>query len=256
MEGLRYFFRGTADGMPPIENFTLPHLLIILITAAAAVLIVKKRESLSAGRSGQILRNLIVVLLLLQQIILYFWYGFSGYFSIQEGLPLYNCRFAIWMAAFALMTRKRPLQAIACYWGVFGSILALASPALDPFLFPHYTNISFFGGHMLLVWAACFILFVDGFEADMGSLRFMLFFTTVYHLLIYAFNRMTDSNYCYLIKAPIAEKFFSHLLPPAGYAFLVIMVWNLMMIAFYLSVQSIFRIIGEKEERDDSKFAF
>lgn len=254
MEALQYFFRGRADGVPPIENFTLPHFLILLFGVCGALLIIKKRGKLIGTSGGDRLRIFLAFALLMQQIILYFWYGFSGYFSIQEGLPLYNCRFAIIVAAFALMTKKPSLQAIACYWGIFGSILALASPALDPFLFPHYTNFSFFGGHLLLVWAAFFILFVDGFEADIRSLRFMLFFTTIYHLLIYIFNRLTDANYCYLIKAPIAEKIFSQLLPQTVYALLVIFLWDLMMVGFYLSVQSIRRILRQEDE--DSKFAF
>lgn len=254
MEALRYFFRGTADGYS-FSPLTLNHFLILLGTAIGILLIVKNRERLIGTKVGTLLRGTLIILLLAQQIILYFWYGLSGYFTIQEGLPLYNCRFAIWTAAFALITRKRTLQAIVSYWGIFGSVLALASPAVDPFSFPHYTNFSFFGGHMLLIWAAFFILTVDRFSVDESSLKFMLFFTTGYHLLIYGFNKMTLSNYCYLIKAPIAEKFISNLLPEAVYAFLVIFLWDLLMVGFYLSAKSIDRILTQRDD-EDSKFAF
>lgn len=254
MEALKYFFRGTADGYS-FTPFTPTHFLLLLMTAVGVLLIVKNRERLIDTKVGGFLRFGLIFLLLAQQIILYFWYGLSGYFTVQEGLPLYNCRFAIWMAAFALLTRKRSLQAIVSYWGIFGSFLALISPAVDPFSFPHYTNFSFFGGHMLLVWAAFFILFVDMFRVDESSLKFILRFTTGYHLLIYAFNKVTASNYCYLMEAPIAQKFFANLLPPVVYALLVIFLWNLLLVGFYLSARSIDRIMTQHDD-EDSKFAF
>lgn len=247
MDRLKYFFRGIPDGYYFVP-FTLQHFLILMVVALGAALIIKHRDSLTQTRRGSLLRALLASLLLLQQMILYFWYGFSGYFSLQEGLPLYNCRFAILCAALALLSRKKVLQAIACYWGVFAAIMALVHPALDPFAFPHYTNFSFFGGHALLLWTACYLLFVDHFEPGKWSLQFMLSFTTLYHLAVYLFNRVTQSNYCYLIKAPFAATLFSKMMPGVTYTLAVILIWNLLILLFHRIAVSVYTHMEKQDQ--------
>ena len=196
MGSIKYFFRGTPDGYV-FPTGSMAHWFIIAIILFGMELIIKYREKLRIPKYANIFKAIMIIMLAMQQILLYLWYGFSGYFSIQESLPLYNCRVAIILTIFAFITNKDFFKNICCYWGVVGAFLALAFPVVDPFQFPHYTMVSFFGGHILMLWSAIYFLVVEKHYINKRSLASVLLFTNFYHVLVYVFNRFTNSNYCY-----------------------------------------------------------
>lgn len=248
MDWFKHFFRGTPDGYVfPIWSLT--HFVMLAIAFIGVEFIILNKEKLKDSQKGKIFKYLMIIVLALQQIILYLWYGFSGYFTIHESLPLYNCRIAIIFTIIALITDKKLFRNVSCYWGVAGAILALMMPTdLDPFSFPHYTNICFFLGHIGLLWATIYILIVDGYRIDKKSLKSIIYFTNTYHLLIYIFNIVTNSNYCYLNKAPIARTFFENNMSPMIYSLTAFFAFNVFMILVYFTAKTIYRILGIDEE--------
>lgn len=253
MTWLRYFFRGNPDGYVfPIWSLTHFAMLVIAFSGMELILINKKR--LKNSKIGKNFKILMILALSMQQILLYLWYGFSGYFTIHESLPLYNCRIAIIFTILALITDKKLFKNVGCYWGVAGAILALVMPSdLDPFSFPHYTNISFFLGHILLLWSTVYILVVDEYRIDKTSLKAILYFTNIYHLLIYVFNILTDSNYCYLVNPPIAKDFFERVMSPRTYSLTAFLIFNIFMMFVYITAKTIYKVLGADE--DMAKFA-
>ncbi|MDR7856533.1 TIGR02206 family membrane protein [Tissierella sp.] len=253
MEWIRYFFRGNPDGYVfPI--WSLKHLALIFIAFIGVEFIIKYKGKLRNSQLGKYFKIAMIIALSLQQIVLYLWYSFSGYFTIKESLPLYNCRIAIIFTILALITDKKIFKNVGCYWGVAGAILALVMPTdLDPFSFPHYTNISFFLGHIALLWSTLYILVVDEYRINKISLKSILYFTNIYHLLIYTFNIFAKSNYCYLIEPPFAKAFFASNMSPRFYSLTTFLAFNIFMILVYVVAKSIYKLLEVDE--DLAKFA-
>ncbi|WP_353093496.1 TIGR02206 family membrane protein [Tissierella praeacuta] len=248
MKGLKYFFRGSPDGYVfPIWSLT--HLIIIIIAFLGVQYILLNKRKFKIPLIRTKFKRLIIAVLSLQQIILYLWYGFSGYGNIRESLPLYNCRIAIIFTVLSLLTDKDIFKNIACYWGLAGSILVIMIPTdVYPFSFPHYTNVSYFIGHIGLLWSTVYFLIVDEYRINKSSLKTILYFTNIYHLLVYIFNIFTNSNYCYLNKSPFANIFFTRFMSPMVYSLMVFLIFNIFMILIYLIAKTIYKVVGVNEE--------
>lgn len=248
MEWFKYFFRGNPDGFVfPVWGFT--HFAMLFIAFLGVEFIIRHRRKFRSTKIGRYFKITMIIALASQQIILYLWYGFSGYFTIQESLPLYNCRIAIIFTIFALVTDKKIFKNVGCYWGVAGAILALMMPTdLDPFSFPHYTNINFFLGHIALLWSTIYILVVDEYRINKTSLKSILYFSNIYHLIIYSFNVFTKSNYCYVIEPPFAKEFFANIMSPISYTITAFAIFNLAMILVYLTAKTIYRLVEPEND--------
>lgn len=234
---MRYFFRGNPDGVY-FKMFTPIHFLLLALTILGIYLIYKYRDRLQEDKISKIFKNTIGIVLALQQIILYLWYIYTGYSGIKESLPLYNCRLAVIFAVLALFTGKKIFKSLAVYWGVYGGILALIVVVGDPFLFPHYTMVSFFVCHILLLWSCFYFLFVEKYELNKKNLKFTLQFTTIFHLILLIFNISIGANYDYLIEPPIFKSYFS-LMPQLLYSFIAIIIFNLLIVLFSFVVRII-----------------
>lgn len=248
MNYINYFFRGTPDDYI-FPTGSLEHWLIIAIILTGIDLIIRYRDKLRILKYKNIFKFSMIIMLTMQQIILYLWYGFSGFFTIHEGLPLYNCRVAIILTIFAFITNKDFYKDICCYWGITGATLALALPTVDPFTFPHYTIFSFFLGHILLLWSGVYFLIVEKHYISKKGLASILLFTNTYHIAIYAFDKITNSNYCYLIKPPFSIGLIDSL-TQLLYTFTAFNVFNIIIILFYF-LWKMFYMYYLKEELDN-----
>ncbi len=238
IENLRYFFRGTPDGYV-FDIFSFTHLFILGFTILGIIIIIKNRRAIRTNeRRMKGWKSVLVSLILMQQGILYLWYIFSGYFSIQESLPLYNCRVAMISIAFGLLLNNKTLKYIGCYWGILGGIVALTMVNLDPFSFPHYTFVSYFLGHIVLLWSVIFIIIIERMEFNKSTLKKILAITNIYNIFILSFNLLTGSNYCYLVESPfMTEKIFS-LVGHVGYSLIMFALFNIVVILAHMLIKS------------------
>lgn len=234
----KFFFRGVPDGYV-FKIFSLTHLFILGFTLLGIFTIVKNRDVIRSNeKSMKGWKTVLISLILMQQGILYLWYIFSGYFSIQESLPLYNCRVAMISIAFGLLLNNRTLKYIGCYWGILGGIVALTMVNLDPFRFPHYTFVSYFLGHIVLLWSLVFIIIIEQMEFNRSTLKKIIVITNVYNVFILLFNLLTGSNYCYLVESPFfTEKIFS-LVGHVGYSIIMFALFNLVVALAHLLIKS------------------
>ena len=149
---LDYFFRSTPEGYD-IEKYGFTHIVLVIIAFAGAIIIYKYRDKFK--NSNKNILKVFVAILFLQQFILYFWYITSGAFSIETSLPLYDCRVAIICLIYGVFFHNEKSKRIGIYLGFVGSIVALLTPELDKFAFPHYTWISFFIAMGKLLYILC-----------------------------------------------------------------------------------------------------
>lgn len=234
---MSYFFRGNPDGIY-FKIFSPAHFSLIAVSLLGIYLIFKYKEKLKDDKLSNLFKRIVGITLLSQQIILYMWYFFTGFSSIKESLPLYNCRIAIICTALALLTNKNLFKNISVYWGVYGAILSLIVVEGDPFSFPHYTIVSFFVGHMFLLWGSLFLLFVDNYKLNKQNLKSVLKLTTIHHFLLLVFNIIIKSNYDYLIEPPILNSIFD-LIPQLLYSFIAIIIYDLLILIVYFVVNAL-----------------
>ncbi len=237
MESLHYFFRATPDSVA-FSSFSTRHLLILAVAALGSLSIFWYRKKLRRPEYEKKLWWFFLISLSAQQILLYGWYITTGFSSVRESLPLYHCRVAIICTIVGLITDNRLAKSFAILWGIIGSIVALLLPNPDPFFFPHFTLVSFFAGHVLLLWAGLYLLLVQEFKLEEGDLSRLVILTNVFHLWVYLLNRLIESNYCYLMYPPFSMAFLAHPFGRFLYTPVVFALFTFVIIAFYNLVQS------------------
>ena len=219
MENIIYFFRN----IPEYSNFTIfgiTHIGILLTAIIGSILLIKRMK---VCRKTE---KFIGSILLFQQAILYTWYISSGYNTLIEGLPLYHCRIAILLVGLGLIFKKDLFKKLGSILGIIGSIVALAYPGLDPFLFPHITQFSFFIGHLFLLWGSIYCLFIERVTISECDYNKIAMFTNTYHISMFVLNHILGSNYGYMRKSPIG---IGDNLPPVIYGAIVICLFNILL---------------------------
>lgn len=223
MESLRFLFRGTAETVT-FKAFGPIHIFILLIAMLGCRYLLKK------GKKNSKVEKLIGSILIFQQVTLFTWYISSNYNVLKEGLPLYHCRIAIWLLGIGFIFNKDTLKRIGSVWGLVGSLAALTYPCLDPFIFPHITQFTFFIGHLFLLWGSVYCLYVERIVINKSNYKTLLVFTNVYHVLMYILNQILGSNYGYMRISPIG---IGNELPTMVYGVIVIGLFNIILKLMY-----------------------
>lgn len=248
LDFLFYFFRSEPDGYD-IEKYGFTHIVLVIIAFMGAILIYRHRDKFK--NSNKNILKIFIVILFLQQFILYAWYLTSGSFSIETSLPLYDCRVAIICLIYGVFFNNDKSKRIGIYLGFVGSMVALLTPELDRFVFPHYTWVSFFVGHTLLLWVSCYIFFVEEIEISFQKYMEVFIFTNILHIAIIIFNRLTNCNYAFLSEPPIFKEVAGRLHPLTYIAIMMLMLnFALYLVHSYFmkSRDGKFKIVNRKIE--------
>lgn len=216
MNKIHYFFR-TSIEKNNFTSFGVIHLILLAITLLGVLTIICRK------RENRLFELVVGITLLIQQTTLYLWYFKGNYNFLQEGLPLFHCRIAIILIAIGMIFKKDFMMKMGSYWGIFGSISALLFPGLDPFVFPHMTQFSFFTGHILLLWGSIYLLTVKKIGMSKDDFKKVLIITNLYHTVIFNINNLINSNYAYMKSSPIE---IGNKLNPILYGFIVMMIFN------------------------------
>lgn len=201
---LEYFFRPNEDGFI-FAPYSGVHFFLLGLMFLGIILILKggwtqrgHREKISKGLAS---------ILLLDQLVLYYWQFSSGYFSLGVSLPLYHCRLAIFFLLVGVFFKGDRLKKIGIFWGILGSTIAMLSPNLYAFSFPHYTNFNFFISHIAMAWLACNLLMEEGLSLRRKDLVEVLVFTDIYNIFLSLLNQALIGvyprvNYGYMRHLP------------------------------------------------------
>ena len=225
MESLQYFFRGEYDGYV-FKAFSPLHFAILAVMFLGIGLIVKKADYLRT-ESGKKYRRLLFTVLLIEQIMQYSWYFLVGTFTLGDSLPLYICRTAILSILLAFATGNRKTETISVYWGLFGGVLASVVPVIYPFSFPHFTNFSYFIGHLFMVWSVTWFIAVEKYRFTRPGLVFILIFTNLFNVGMYFLNPLINGNYSYFTFSPVLWEVFSQM-DHRLYASILFILYNLL----------------------------
>lgn len=122
-------------------------------------------------------------------------------FDIDVTLPLHLCDLAWVAAAFALWTHHPYPVALTYLWGLVLTTQALITPSLnEDFAHPRY--LAFWALHVLIVWAAVYLVFGLGKVPRWRDYTAVVATTLAWLVATYAFNVVADTNYGYLMRKP------------------------------------------------------
>jgi hypothetical integral membrane protein (TIGR02206 family) len=125
------------------------------------------------------------------------WMWAIGSWTIQGMLPLWLCSLTSWSMPFLLIWRSRKYYQWAYFMGSIGAAMALLTPDLMQYGFPHFRFIEFFTLHSTLIIAIVYMTFVEGFRPYWKSLPWVIAITNIYWLFCAWVNSQIGSNYLY-----------------------------------------------------------
>lgn len=126
---------------------------------------------------------------------------YPGPWTIQRGLPLYLCDFAVFVAAAACWTRRPLLIELTWFWGMAGTLEAVVTPEL-PDGFPHLRFLRYTVGHLAVVMAAVFLVIGMRHAPRPGALKRVAPLTLLYVAVAGLVDATTGADYMFLRVPP------------------------------------------------------
>jgi hypothetical integral membrane protein (TIGR02206 family) len=123
-------------------------------------------------------------------------------FDIEHSLPFQISDLAWMAAAYALWSRRQWAYALTYYWGLTLVPQALITPALDAPAAPSIDFFSFWGQHLLVVWAAVYLTWWAGMRPTWRSLAFATAVTVCWGIAMLGFNAVAGTNYAFVSRRP------------------------------------------------------
>ena len=117
--------------------------------------------------------------------------------TVGSSLPLYVCDVAAFVAAAALVSRRRLLVEITWFWGVAGTLQGLLTPD-HPIYFPSYDWVEFYTDHIGVILAAFWLVVGLGLHPRPRAALRVIAITAVFFVLVGVVDLLTGGDYDYL----------------------------------------------------------
>jgi len=154
-----------------------------------------------------------------------------GNFDVHVALPVHLSDLAWMVAVTALWTRAHWAVALTYYWGLTLNPQAVLTPALDSPDFPHIDFIDLWVQHLLVLWAALYLMWGRGGRVDWRSYRLAMVVTVAWAVAVFGLNSRLGTNYGFLNGKPNHPSILDLFGPWPGYVlveFLILtVVWAL-----------------------------
>jgi hypothetical integral membrane protein (TIGR02206 family) len=192
--------------------FGADHLVALAVTVVAAVgacLVVRLAPE---GPWGRAVRYGLAVLLL---------GGVAGYLGAEattgrlspwDFAPLHLCDLAIFIGAYALLTRGQLACEVLYFWAGAGTLLAMVTPEVW-YGFPDWRFLAYFGLHGAVVVAAATLTLGFGRRPRSGAAWRVFLLTVAYAGVVGLVNGLFSVNYLYLRHKPLTPTLLDHFGP-------------------------------------------
>lgn len=142
----------------------------------------------------------IKALQVVQLVAIYSWYALAVGFPLEESLPLYHCRIAMFVVL--LCPKPSARKDYFALLGIGGTIAAFVYPVFDPYPFWHVTIFSLIFGHLAL-WANSWAYLMRHDRRQTLSVKTTLTYTLVLNAFLVLINWLTGGNYGFLAQPPL-----------------------------------------------------
>lgn len=214
------------------QSFGTSHIamLVLFVLGIAGVIWWGRRHR---GRDGeQVRRRGFAVVVAVFAAVVQIYQLTPGDYDLQTSLPLQLCDLAVVAVVIALWTRSPRASAFSYYVGLTLTVQAVLTPALFSD-FPHPRFIAFWGMHLGIVWAACYLTWGLGWRPTWRLWGFALGSTALWAVGAVAFNLVAGTNYGYLMRKPSTASVLDLLGPWPWYLVseiaIISMVWLVVM---------------------------
>lgn len=173
----------------------------------------------------QTYRWMFKLLQVFQIVAIYSWYALAVGFPLDESLPLYHCRTAMFVVL--LWPRASKMKDYFAFLGIGGTIAAFVYPVFDPYPFWHVTIFSLIFGHLAL-WVNSWAYLLRQDRRQTLSVKDSLVYTLVLNACLVGVNLLTGGNYGFLAQPPLLNTtnlLVNYLVVSAAVMALVFLVW-------------------------------
>ena len=125
------------------------------------------------------------------------WMWAIGSWSVQGMLPLWLCSITSWTIPILLILRNRRYFEWVYFMGLIGASMALLTPDLMQYGFPHFRFLEYFTVHGAIIIAVVYMAAVEGYRPYRSSILKAVIITDVYWAFCGVVNRWLGSNYLY-----------------------------------------------------------
>lgn len=125
------------------------------------------------------------------------WMWAIGAWSMQGMLPLWLCSVTSWTMPLLLIFRKRWYYEWVYFMGLIGASMALLTPDLMQYGFPHFRFVEFFTLHGAIIIAIVYMTTVEGFRPYWRSIPRAVIVTNIFWAFCALVNTAIGSNYLY-----------------------------------------------------------
>jgi hypothetical integral membrane protein (TIGR02206 family) len=124
-----------------------------------------------------------------------------GILSARDFLPFHLCDFAIFLAAFALVTRRPAAVELLWFWALTGTLLAVLTPAVSG-SFPDWRWLLYFAMHGGVIAAAVVLVVGCRIRPRPGGAWRAFGWTAVYAVVVAVVDLATNANFLWLRAKP------------------------------------------------------
>jgi hypothetical integral membrane protein (TIGR02206 family) len=188
------------------------HAAALLVTALVGVALVLRVRRDPEGRAATAIRWGLAGALLAGTALTIAGWARQGTLELRDLLPFHLCDLLIFVAVFALVTRRPLACELLYFWGGAGTVLALAAPDVRTG-FPDPAFLSFFALHGLVVAAAAVLVFGMGCRPRPGAPWRVFLLTNAYAAAVGAVDLAMGANYMFLCRKPAAATLLDALGP-------------------------------------------
>lgn len=188
--------------------FGTAHITVWLIIIFLSGCIILGRDFLSRKGSRNFISFAFISLFLLSELSFQAFYITNGIWDISYSLPLHLSSIAWITSVLTLLTKHNIWFEITFLAGLGSAVLALLTPDLAAFGFPHYRFFHFFLTHGLVILVVFYLLFVDKMFISFRSVLRVWGILNIYALAVFFFNLAIDGNYMYLMNKPTQTTLF------------------------------------------------
>ena len=250
-------FIGSVPTAQPFEMFSRQHFWIRGITAIGVVLSIYAVRH-SGERVNKYARYSVATIIIIMELLFQYWHLHIGNYSWGRDLPFDLCTISQVLIVVLLLKPSRYWSEILFFWAFTGALQALLTPGFEyEFGFPHFRFWNYFVCHALIIWAACYFAFVQGFRPYAISLLRSFFWLNVLAFIVGFINIATHGNYMYLCYKPATGSLLDFFGPWPWYIIGTELMGLLMFVGvyapFYIYDTARKRYLAHYPERTNSK---
>ena len=188
-----------------VEEFVLfskTHFAALATILFLNVVIFFMRKHIRKTVLKDIIRYGLGITLIAQEISLNLFRYWNGTWSFATSLPLHLCGFAVICCAIIALTKNEKLYSVVYFWGIGGATMALITPDLSTYGFPHFRFYQFFISHGLIVTTILYMTFIEQYRPTIKSFRKSFVTLNLLLIPIGLVNYLTGGNYFFIARPP------------------------------------------------------